>query len=307
MNPRLATWLVLCPLLSGCMSSVRVYKSDSLGKPPKGIPFYVKTAVCKQETVWMEPQYVLTFGATTGNTSSGPQKILSRQQYLQETVQHFIQAPDQNTWRTKIINLPGPDLVSEDSQAAVENEEKIGNWIKVANVGAIEVVVDYGDVFYLNSARPLAGTTQVNAKLASDGTLTESSVQLQEQTLSTIATTIGSVAGAVTTAGLAGITSGVLPHVVPENHLNIATRNYKHTHTAYSGSPAKPDTCLPEPGGVFKGSFVVADVSKPATKPAAADKENVISVSGSIQLPKPAAPPSSAAPPSTTKSSPNQP
>ncbi len=306
MNPRLVTGLVLCPLLSGCMSSVRVYQTDSLAKPPRGIPFYTKTAVCKQETVWMEPQYVLTFEGTTGNTSSGPQKILSRQEYLQETVQHFIQSPDQNTWRTKIINLPGPDLVSEDNPAAVENQEKNGNWIKVGNIANIEVVVDYTNVFYLNSARPLAGTTQVNAKLGPDGTLAEASVQLQDQTLSTIASTIGSVAGAVTTAGLAGIAAGV-PLIAPANKLSIATKMYKHTHIAYSASPARPDTCLPQPGGVFNGSFVIADASKTAAATSASDKENVISVSGSIQLPKTAAPSPSAAAPSAATPTPKQP
>ena len=296
MIPRLMALLVLCPLLSGCMSSVRVYRSDSLGSPPKGIPFYVKTSVCKQESVWIEPQYVLTF-QVTGDHPYGPmQKILTRQEYRSDAVQRFIGAANPNTWQAAVLSLPGPVPVNEESPSAVANEENFGNWMEVANTGAVEMVVDYEDVFYLNSGRPLTGTTQVNAKLGPDGTLAEASAQVQEQTLSTIASTLGSVAGAVTTVALARAAATAQVSRAPsENHLTIATRTYQHTHTAYSGFPARPDTCAPQPNGVFSGSFAVTEVKAAGEK--TANSGNTISVSGSIQLPKAAgAAPSPSAP-----------
>lgn len=293
MVPRLIALLLLCPLLSGCMSSVRVYRSNSLASPPQGIPFYVKTSVCKQESVWIEPQYLLTFQVTGAQPYGPMQKILTRQEYRSDAVEHFIGAPNPNTWHMTILSLPGPVPVNEESPSAVANQENFGNWIEVANTGAVETVVDYEDVFYLNSGRPLTGTTQVDAKLGPDGTLAEASAQVQEQTLSTIASTLGSVAGAVTTAAVAGIAAAVqAPHPGPENHLTIATRSYQHTHTAYSGFPARPDTCVPQPSGVFNGSFAVTEVKAAAEK--TANPGNTINVSGSIQLPKPAAAPSPA-------------
>lgn len=49
--------LVACLMLSSCLSSVRIKTADSTAKPigadVPGIPFYVKTAKCKQEMTWM--------------------------------------------------------------------------------------------------------------------------------------------------------------------------------------------------------------------------------------------------------------
>jgi len=303
MTTRFAVVLICSLSLVGCMSSVRVYRSDSLAAPPKGIPFYAKTGVCKQQTVWLEPQYTLTYEAKAAGLSYGPiDKVLNRQEYLQEDVQDFIAKPDPDpdVWTKTIFSLPGPLVFDEGDTDKIKSQESAGNWIRTANTGAVEAAVDYGNVFYLNSARPLAGTTQVDAKLATDGTLTEGSAQLQDQTLATIASTISSL---VSSASTAATTAGALgsklaaPVIQAEAKLTVKTKIYTHTHSQYATSqyaakaPATPADCTAAPSGVLGGSYTVSEAADSTNaKPASAGKDNTITVSGSIVLPKAAAP-----------------
>jgi hypothetical protein len=309
MTIRFAALLVLCLALVGCFSGVRVSRSNSLGDPPKGIPFYAKTGVCKQQTDWLEPQYILTYESKSGTTATGPvDKVLSRQQFLQRTVQDFIANPGPpSSWKTAIFDLPGPDSINESNSADITREEAAGNWVRASNSGAVEAVVDYSNVFYLNSARPLAGTTQVDAKLAADGTLTEGSVQVQDQTLAAISSLISSASTAAT--GFAAAHTTTTEPAQPEYKLSVKTKVYKHTHSQYLDlkTPATPFTCVASPSGVLGGSFSVAEVADSSKSKADGDKDNTISVSGSIVLPK-TAPPSSPPPaPSGTTSTPKKP
>ena len=185
---------------------------------------------------------------------------------------------------------PGPTSTNESDSSRITEQEKAGNWLRVSNTGAVEAVVDYGSVFYLNSARPIAGTTQVDAKLAADGTLAEASAQLQDQTLATIASTISSlVSSASTAAKIVGLDAQV------EIKVTVKTKFYKHTHSQYLSldKPASPTTCPASSSGVLGGSFTVTEVTDSASaKPASGD--NTITVSGSIVLPKSTASTSSA-------------
>ena len=301
MTIRLAALLIFCLALIGCFSSVRVSRSNSLGDPPQGIPFYAKTGVCRQQTDWFEPQYILTYESKSGTTAT---KVLSRQQFSQKTVQDFIADPGApSAWKTAIFDLPGPDSINESISAEIAKEETSGNWVRVSNTSAVEAVVDYSNVFYLNSARPLAGTTQVDAKLAADGTLTEGSVQVQDQTLEAISSLISSASTAATVFAAPHTTTTGLAQ--PEYKLSVKTKVYKHSHSQYLDlkTPATPFTCVASPSGVVGGSFTVTEVADSSKSKADGDKDNTISVSGSIVLPK-AAPSSSPPPPSGTTPAP---
>lgn len=296
-----------CFMLVGCMSSVRVYRSNSLTEQPRGIPFYVKTGVCKQETTWLEPQYILTYESKAGAASRGPlEKVLNRSEFLNQEVQTFIADPSNTALLRRIFDdpraYPGPNSINESDPASITGQEMLGNWMRVSNTGAVEAVVDYADVFYLNSARPLAGTTQVDAKLAADGTLTEGSAQLNDQTLATIASTISSLVSSATTAAkFVGLDAQV------EIKITVKTRVYKHTHSQYPslGKSATPATCPALAGGVFGGSFAVTEVADSAgAKPTAGD--NTIGISGSIVLPKSATPTSPAPAPTGTPTPPKK-
>jgi hypothetical protein len=299
MNLRPLGCLILCLPLAGCMSSVRVHRSTSLASPPEGIPFYAKTAVCKQETVWLEPQYFLVFAIKSSDQSnSSTQKVLSREDYLSSTVQDFLLQPDRKVWEETILKLKNPEQFNEgpDKDESVKTKikdlESRGNWIRASNTGTVEVIVDYTNVFYLNSARPLAGQTQVSAKLAPDGTLTEGSAQLTDQTLSTIASTISSLVGsAASTMKIMGIEAPA------ELKISVSTKIYKHSHVKYEKqtTPATPSSCPAVADGVYGPLYNVVEVTDASTgKPAGSEKEkdNTISVSGSIVLPKQTASPS---------------
>jgi hypothetical protein len=304
MTIRLAALLILCLSFVGCFSGVRVSRSNSLGDPPKGIPFYAKTGVCKQQTDWLEPQYILTYESKSETTATGPvDKVLSRQQFSQKAVQDFIANPSApSAWKTAIFDLPGPDAINESNSADITREEAAGNWVRVSNSGAVEAVVDYGNVFYLNSARPLVGTTQVDAKLAADGTLTEGSVQVQDQTLAAIGSLISSASTAAT--GFAGAHLAPSEPAEPEYKLGVKTKVYKHSHSQYLDlkTPATPFTCSASPSGVLGGSFTATEVADSSNaKSSGADKDNTISVSGSIVLPKTTPPPPSGATPTPKK------
>jgi hypothetical protein len=286
-------------VLTGCFSSVRVTNSKSLDSPPKGIPFYAKTGACKQETVWLEPQYTLAYELP--KPALPVEKVLNRRRYLSKEVQTFIlTSGDEAKWKDTIMTEPGPDLVDETNPDEIKKEVHDGNWMEASNTGAIEAVVDYSNVFYLNSARPLAGTTQVDAKLGPDGTLTEASAQVNDQTLATVASVVSSLVSSASTAAKILATDGHTETQVP---VKVTVKVYKHTHSQYlppidstNKTTITPSACLAASSGVIGGSFVVTDVSDAANaKPADAAKENTITVSGSIVLPKTAAPP-----PSTT-------
>jgi hypothetical protein len=300
--------LIFCLALVGCFSGVRVSRSNSLGDPPKGIPFYAKTGACKQETDWLEPLYILTYESKSGTTSTGPvDKVLSRREFSQRSVQDFIATPsDPHAWKTTIFELPGPDAINESNAADIAKQEAAGNWVRASNIGALEAVVDYANVFYLNSARPLAGTTQVDAKLGTDGTLTEGSVRVQDQTIAAMSSLVTSASTAATT-----VAKGFAPpptSTPADNKLTVKTKVYEHAHSQYLDlkTPATPSTCTASSSGVLGGWFTVSEVTEPGNaKPTGADTGNTISVSGSIVLPKeaPPKPPAAGGPPP----SPNKP
>jgi len=313
MITRLAILAVLSLALGGCMSSVRVSQSTSLASPPKGIPFYAKTGACKQETAWLEPQYIVTYESKIGASSFGPvDKVLNRQQFMKPAVQGFLVAPQASAdWQKIIFAEPGPDVVNETNPSDIKKEVDEGNWTEASNTAEVDAVVDYGNVFYLNSARPLAGTTQVDAKLSADGTLTEGSAQVNDQTIATVASAISSLVTSATTAAKFVESQGT-----SDNTITVKTKVYKHTHSQYlppvdastKAATATPSACIASPSGVVGGSFVVTEATDSTNaKPATTDKDNTISVSGSIVLPKTSAAPSPTAPSGGTPTTPPAP
>ena len=203
--------ILLSVLLTGCLSTVRISReTDSTNHkygPVPGIPFYLKTAKCKQETTWLEPVYTLTLKKTTTYkfldeeaAKKAGAKLPAPEVRVASKVLALSQFQPSNTSLQKLLallakpNLSDPDRIEiEASWAAVvavpdyvplSQEEdaliKAGiNIIKISNTSSPEAIVDYAQVYYYNAPRPWVGTSQVDAKLASDGTLTEGSAQVQ--------------------------------------------------------------------------------------------------------------------------------
>jgi len=58
---KIAVILSLCGILIGCGPAIIV---TNQGRTLDGVPFYTKAVACKQQTVWLEPTYILTLIGT---------------------------------------------------------------------------------------------------------------------------------------------------------------------------------------------------------------------------------------------------
>ena len=288
-----------------------------------GIPFYVKTAKCKQETTWIEPVYTLALKKTTtykfvdedavkkaGTKLPPPEvrvaaKVLSLSEFqptnspLQQVLTLLAKPDTSGADHTQIESawaalsaVPDymPLAVSEDSLISTGT-----NVIMISNIASPETMVDYDHVYYYNAPRPWIGTSQVDAKLAADGTLTEGSAQVQSQTLSTMLTTATSLFSTVFSKvpqfGFAptNITTTV------QYDLAVQKESYQHTHSRYDKF-ANP--CLPASPAVTTGYALTIVVPGQASGSAstAKDDSNTAKVTGTVTLPKPS-PVTPAAPP----------
>jgi len=325
-SSRLVVLTLTCLVLSGCLSTVRIKRDPITGTSTNkqdvaGIPFYVKTAKCKQESTWIEPVYTLTLKKTTTykflNDAEAKKvdaklpapevrtasKVLSKSQFQPSTnapLQTLLallnkpntSAPDiiaiENAWALIIAKDDYIPLSTSEDDLIKAGKEVI----ETANTSTPEVVVDYKTVYYYNAPRPWVGTSQVDAKLAADGTLTEGSAQVQGQTLSTILTAVTSVFSTVVSK-IPSFGPGAPPDATStttQYDLTVQKEAYQHTHTRY-GDFSNP--CAPAPGGVLDNYALT--ITLPNQPSSAKDDSSTVKVSGTVTLPK-ASPPAAAAP-----------
>ena len=289
-----------------------------------GIPFYTKIAMCKEESIWAEPVYTLTLKRTTtfkfvdeakakaaGAKLPAPvvrtrRKLLSLSQFQPtnqdlQTLLSLLNKSDTNA--DPDTDIPQIDAAWDALNAHPDyvplsiSEDQIAqspNALLMSKTSAPEAVVDYATAYYLNAPRPWVGTSQVDEKLAADGTLAEGSVQVQGQTLSTILTAVTSILTAVLSKVPA---IGFVPETADatttsdQYELTVQKDLYQHTHARYV-SFAKP--CPIELVTTSYALTITAATQSPASK----DDPNTVKVSGTIILPKsqPSTPPAPPAP-----------
>jgi hypothetical protein len=323
-----ALLLSTCGLVGCGHPTVAVFSSANAKAPDlPGVPFYIKHGVCTEETVWLEPQYTLSLAVTADKQPPVTRTLtVNRAGYLAEDTQSLITAltglgGDAALDQVNVERCPGaiggewdavaaaekknwPVAGMDGSAASLMDAEAAGNLARVSNTAAVTTEVDYSKMYYINSKTPWIGTGSVNAKLATDGTLSEGGAQVQDQTWSTILGTVSSLAGSFTGLGAAeaagsagagfvaedlkpGGTTFACPRrsgwPVPVKTVkyaySLATVVYKHDHVEKTGEVG---SCAARAGGVTGGSFTVTNVSEAKEK---ADKD-AIKVSGSITLPK---------------------
>lgn len=195
--------------------------------------------------------------------------------------------------------------------------EAAGNLIRAINTASVVPVVDYTHVYYMNGKTPWIGSSQVDAKLADDGTLSEGSGQAEDDTWSTILNTItglvGDFTGASTAASAASTPAAASPAVQPQDLAHVivgspkpaenkcainppdwptpqhsATYTYKLTPTVYTHDHTYQtfdlvNGCNPAPSGVIDGSYTITKVSPDSGD--AGKKNNMITVTGTVTLP----------------------
>jgi hypothetical protein len=283
-----------------------------------GIPFYIKRAACLHTVTWLEPVYTLTlelvttFGEQTQKTS-----ILQLGSY----VLSLSQLRDQQTKNLfHILNTVTPDkenvvkawiAVGDSRQTPYTPNSfpEANDRILIANTNEPQVYVDYNQPYYLNAKRPVAGSVKIDEKLASDGTLTEVSVELEDKTIEAIATGIASITSAVGTAA-----KSEEGETAPNQSmkLTVTTTGFKHSLSTFDLATLPPCAALGEViAAPYKYSRVEVNSADDKKADAKSDaKGSKITLSGEIVLPvakeTPAAPaaaaPKAAAPVPAKKS-----
>jgi hypothetical protein len=316
----LSTVVIGSVVMCGCQSAVRISRApttDALStKAVEGVPFYIKVAKCKQETSWLQPVYTLTLkktttyrfvdeqAAKTANPTAKPpdpvvhtaSKTLSLSQFNTQDVRILrallSKAGDATPGDVKDIEEKWNVVaVWPDYVAVPVNEDTLINSkdvFEVSNTSMPEAIVDYGTTYYYNSKRPWAGSSQIGAKLAADGTLTEGSAQVESKTLSTILAALP-ISALLTKAVGAGVAAlGKLPpeltRATTQYELMITEAGYTHTHSRYSDFTLP---CTVDANGVTK-DYALA-IQSSAQGAAKKDDSNTVKVDGAIVLPKPPA------------------
>jgi hypothetical protein len=275
-----------------------------------GIPFYVKHGVCKLETVWLEPQFAVDVKiAQPGSASIIHHLVLSQSGFSSVAAQKLMadlgrmqaaskpgapQPPDSCSvaaaWsyvEASAINpasKPLCDMTEAPGCRELADAVRQGDVLRMANKAAIDVQVDYSQVYYMNTRTPWIGNASASAKLAADGTLTDASAQVTDQTWSTILSTVSSLAGDLTTFGAAALAVPAAPATPPPAaaahtssltcpqppadwpmpskdltyKVDIDPQIFIHDHTRFD--PAKGAdlaACVAPPGGVTDGNVLI--------------------------------------------------
>lgn len=336
-------------LASGCTHETAIVKETS--NPPtakmtqlEGIPFFPKKAVCNRETVWLEPQYTLTFTVEAdGAPPLTHTLIVSRSGYEAPDTKSLLQVLSGMNKEYKLTEiypyhcparlgkqwdqLSGEINNNKDYQAQTGLDEDASkmqraeqaehrNVFLVANKADPGTAPDYSRQGYLNALSPWNGTSQISAKIAADGTLSEASAQRDTETLNTIVTGLAALVGDFTGASAAGTAvAGATAtqqrkalleqekkqyrESAPQNCaeeagwpkvsegvkyvFKITTSIYQHDHRKQVDrieQNAVKDRC-DEPAAVYDGNFTVTreDPSKKSDK--------AIEFSGQVTLPEP--------------------
>ena len=320
----------LLPLLaSGCLHTASVHRRTAASTDKReiaagvpGVPFFIKRAVCKQQSVWVQPVYVIQLTTRTTYKASAPavtptptaapapdkgspdvtirstQKIMGQADFAKAQGdlsalrallmdEHATGRPDFGGNVVKLWNqvLPNTTVVPQLREAEIVST---ADAFLVSNSATAEVYVDYNTPFFYNTGRPWIGSSQLNVELAADGTLSKGSAQVESKTLQSVFDLIP-VKEALTALTKVGF--GVAPFEVQKAiesvqfELTIDTRRIKHTHSRYSGD-VQP--CAADPMFVVNNYSLQVEEVVPQAPSDDAEKSpsKKIKVNGSIELPK---------------------
>lgn len=274
----------------GCGSALQVRQGkDNIN----GVPFYVKEAKCVHQQVLIMPYYRLTLQTMQGEKVTGSQTAtVSEAYYLTDPiVAQFVDlisgTADGTSMATEQLQTTiGNDWTAVKAQGANDVYAKAadGTWPKyvVANSSTPKVYVNYGTVYYINGKQPLSGSVKADFKLANDGTLTEASAEITNDTLKTVlgALPISDLIKSGAGIGLASKSvGGITLQLKAERRLLKITQS--ETVAFEAGCPDKTGFEKSADVGTLVED-VGADTSTSTTK---AD-DNSITVSGKIVLPK---------------------
>jgi hypothetical protein len=209
--------LFLAIAFAGC-STLKVYHEPSgisLDKPNKdretkklkGLPFYSKRIVRKQETVWQVRSYdvSVTYTITYGTTEGAP-SVTSPITFLRIPLPAYddvirpiraridaINASDAAAAEKALALLRADAQTAHEALAGLEKDyfkEVSGfgqlptakNLLLISNTTTLTSVLDETGRLYVNGARPLYGPAAVNFTLSGDQTLTNATASVESKT-----------------------------------------------------------------------------------------------------------------------------
>jgi len=276
------------------LSSCAVLSIHHGGKV-NGVPFFVRTADCRHELTWLEPIYTLTLQSVSSKDGKETATAVGVAEFS---------LSDYTASQQDIASLKGAIVNGQDSAAILamwtaiqahgynplaNANPKPDNIVLVANVNKVETAVDYRDPYYFNSRRPLIGTAKVDIKLASDGTMTEGSGEIESKTLQSFLDLLPIKELISTAAGIGAKGGGPPPVVALTYRLQVESRAIKHTHYRYylmnprttePPCPALAAVSFGEPG--YNRERADEGVSKAEKE----DTKNTVKVKGEISLPE---------------------
>ena len=319
MHKRLCALVCLCVLMMfsvGCANAFRVHKVTDPAELD-GIPFYGKTAKCIQTSVYLYPYYRITFQTLSGDKVLGAMTVtLNTKDYRSADTQGFLsilrkkpplsdadiaQASDYWSKIDAANEDPYSKVVPRVDDKGKPVQSNMAAFFLVSNTATVKVLVDYKNEYALNAKTPLAGSVNATYKLSDDGTLTEGSAQVQDQTLATIAGLFPISDLIKSAAGIATKAAAALAPEAPGTVTFQATVEKRALKISYSKVLTNFELGCSADAALTPSSsndVTIEDVGSdtPAAKD---DKSNSINVSGKITLPTPAPskPPAGGTPP----------
>jgi len=271
-------------LLTSCSVLSIHHRSDAA----KGVPFFVRTSLCRHELVWLEPIYRLTLQSVS--QLNGKETVTTLGSADFSLSDYTANQQDITSLKNAILNGGNPVQMWSVIQTHAYNslarpEPDPRDIVLISNVNKTETTVDYRDVYYFNSHRPLLGTAKADIKLASDGTMTEGSGEIESKTLQSF---LDLVPTKELISAAAGLPAGGAPPGAPAFRLQIESRAIKHTHYRYRQAESDHDKvqCLAVPAARFDDQTYNREREDSSDeKPEKKDDKNTVNVKGEIKLP----------------------
>jgi hypothetical protein len=204
--------------------------------------------------VWFEPIYTLTLAALLpdkdGVLQTHPRGavVLSRSSFESQEVIDFMkvlnnQPSDEGTvtrdWK-KVVARADSHVLSRDF-ASLEAKDRI----LAGRSAAPAIYVDYSEQYYVNAKIPVAGSANVDAKVAEDGSLSEASGQVETKTLETILNALPISSLITGGLGLGGKGTAEVGQV-EAFQLTVSISGYRHTLARFVDYPSTspPAPCM---------------------------------------------------------------
>ncbi len=282
-------------LIAGCGQAIRVTHAPANAAQPAhldGIPFYTKVGACKHQTVWLEPTYKISMSQTykvdgKDVTELIGMRTLSFEDYKSDSFRDFVLLFEKKNTamvsEADILKAFGKFKNYASPYDVLPSKE---NRLLASNTNELTSYVNYGELYYYNVKKPLAGSVTASAELNTDGTLSKGTATIEDKTLQTFLDLVP-VKDVVTAGAKAGLGILAVDGQVVALKLTIEPQTYQYTlYTTGAINPPLP--CAPPGQALTSGSGEV-NFARTAvgTESAKKDEESkAVKFSGSVEVPK---------------------